>query len=96
MTQNSQSTQLDQLLALSARDTQFLVASNALVSLVLNDQATNEQIEHNFEALTILFAFYYSASEANALATRLKALLPARTPITLVRPAAVSNSTLVS
>ncbi len=71
-------------IALSPRDLQWFAATLGVISAMLNKSSTDDIIEGNFAALATLLHYDYSSQEANALALRVRALLPADGPLEFI------------
>ena len=87
-----------QNIPLTTRDVQWLTALDAAISTLLSPHATDDEVEHNMDALEYLYVLHYSYDEALALRNRLHAILPADTPMRFTTPelVAASRTTLVS
>ena len=83
---------------ITVRDAQWLSALDAAISTLLSPTATDDEFEHNMNAIEVLYAFHYSRDEALALRNRLHAILPTDTPMRFTTPelVAASRTTLVS
>ena len=72
------------VMTFSPRDLAYLMGVVALHHTLHNalcGNAPNAFVQHNVDALEILYEDYYSANEANTLAERLKAQLPNDSPV---------------
>lgn len=83
-------------LEVSGRDISYLLSLNLAYTAYVNWMAgklSDDRLVQNENALDAMFAYHYSADEANALLERIKKALPSDTPIILAAPA--SGSTYV-
>lgn len=84
-------------LDLTERDVQWIAGTLAVTATMLNDNATEEQLERNFDQLHRLLLLHYSVSELAMLMSRINALLPKDAPLRFVEhvPAFTSGTTLL-
>lgn len=82
-------------LALTERDAQWVAAALAVCSTFVSEY--EDDFANNANALLMLYARAYSASEVNGLNCRVRELVPLDSPILITdRPFLTSTSTLVS
>lgn len=73
-------------LTLSTRDVQWLAAIMEIGATLLSDTVTERELQFNLDAIETLFVAHYSGTEGNALAQRVRALLPPDTLLKFVEP----------